>query len=106
MMNTLERKLYGLMNDVIQICQRELRWKPTAAIRMIHKHDPAEAARRMVLTPGGTAGFARCWEVGRLELSFEAVILGEGFRPLFDEAVLAEAQNRLEQARSGPPRRG
>ena len=105
-MNTLERKLYGRMNDVIQICQRELRWKPTAAIRMIHKHDPAKAARRLVLTPGGTDGFTRCWQAGRLELSFEAVILGEEFRPLFDEEVLAEARNRLEHARSRLPRCG
>jgi hypothetical protein len=105
-MNTIERKLYGRMMDVIQTCQRELRWKPTAAIRMIHKHNPVEAAGRMVLTPGGTAGFTRCWKAGRLELSFEAVILEEEVRPLFDEAVLAKAQNRLEQARSSPPMRG
>jgi hypothetical protein len=105
-MNTLERKLYGRMMDVIQTCQRELRWKPTAAIRMIHKHDPAEAARRMVMTPGGTAGFARCWQAGRLELSFEAVILEEGFRSLFNKEVLTEARNRLERARSRLPRCG
>ena len=105
-MNTLEQKLQGRMEDVIQICQRELRWKPTAAIQMIHKLGPAEAARRMVLTEGGTDGFARCWEEGRLDLSVEEIILGEEFRPLFDEAVLAKAQNRLEQARSGPPKRG
>jgi hypothetical protein len=104
-MNTIKRKLYGRMKDVIQICQRELRWKPTAAIQMIHKHGPVEAARLIVLTEGRTDGFARCWEAGRLELSIEAIILGEEFQPLFDEEVLAEAQNRLEQARSSPPRR-
>jgi hypothetical protein len=105
-MNTLERKLYGRMEDVIQICQRELSWKPIAAIEMIHKHGPVDAARQMVLTPGGTAGFAQCWEAGRLELSFEAVILEEGFRSLFNKEVLAEARNRLERARSRLPRCG
>ena len=92
--------------DVIQTCQRDLRWNPTAAIRMIHKHNPVEAARRMVLTAGETDGFAQCWEAGRLELSFEAVILGEEVRSLFDEEVLAEARNRLEHARPRLPRCG
>jgi hypothetical protein len=105
-MNTLERNLYGRMEDVIQICQRELHWKPTAALEMIHKYGPVEAARRIVLTKEGTVGFARCWEEGRLELSVEAIILGEEFRPLFDEEILTKANNRLEQARSNPPRRG
>ena len=105
-MNALERKLYDRMIDVIRICQRELRWKPIAAIQMIFKHGPVKAARRMVLTAGGTDGFARCWEAGRLELSFEAIILGEEFRRLFGEEVLAVAHARLEQARSRPPRRG
>ena len=105
-MNTLERKLYGRLEDVIQVCRRELHWNPTAAIEMIHDHGPVEAARRIVQTPGGTEGFARCWEAGRLELSFEAVILEEEVRSLFDEKVLAEAQSRLGQARSSPPRRG
>ncbi len=103
-MNTLERKLYGRMMDVIQICQRELRWKPIAAIQMIFNHDPVEAARRMVLTAGGTDGFARCWEAGRLDLSFEAIILEKEVRRLFGEEVLAVAHARLEQARSRPPR--
>jgi hypothetical protein len=105
-MNALERKLYGRMKDAIQICKRKLHWYPTAANQMICDYGPVEAARRMVLTAGGTAGFARCWEAGRLELSVEAIILGEEFRPLFDEEVLAKAHNRLEQARSSPPRRG
>ena len=105
-MNTLEQKLYDRMKDVIQICQRELRWNPIAAIQMIHNYGPVEAAGRMVMTEGGTDGFARCWEAGRLELSFEEIILGEEFRPLFDEEVIAKARNRLEQARSSPPQRG
>ena len=73
---------------------------------MIHKHDPVEAARRMVLTAGGTDGFARCWQAGRLDLSFEAIILEEEVRSQFNEEVLAEARNRLEHARSNLPRRG
>ncbi len=105
-MNTLERKLYGRMMDVIRICQRELHWYPTAATQMIHNLDPVDAARRMVLTAGGTAGFTRCWEAGRLDLSFEAIILEEEVRPLFGEEVLAVAHARLEQARSRPPWRG
>jgi hypothetical protein len=55
---------------------------------MIHKHGPVETARRLVLTAGGTAGFARCWEEGRLELSVKAIILGEEFRPLFDPRAI------------------
>ena len=102
-MQELERQLWGRMMDVIGICQRELHWKPILAVQMINKHGAAEAARIMVLTPNGTDGYTKCWLEGRLELSFEHIILEPEFSPLFTEDVLQVARDRLEQARLKPP---
>jgi hypothetical protein len=104
MRSELERELRGRMMEATKACKQELRWKPTAAVLMIHEHGAVEAARRMVMQPDGSTGFARCWESNRLDLAFESIILDPRFATLFTDEVLGVASNRLEGARANLPR--
>jgi hypothetical protein len=105
MTSELERELRGRMIDATILCKRDLGWNPTAAVEMIREQGAAEAARRMVMLPDGSSGFARCWENNRLDLAVESIILDAKFAPLFTADVLNIARNRLEEARSRPPKR-
>jgi hypothetical protein len=42
-------------------------------------------------------GFTKLWENGRLDLTFEAVMVQEKYQVLFDDKTLQIAQKRLEQ---------
>jgi hypothetical protein len=42
-------------------------------------------------------GFIKLWELGRLDLTVEAIILRNPFNPLFSREVLNTARVRLEQ---------
>ncbi len=106
MTSELERELHELMMEATRVCKRELRWNPTGALGMIEQYGAAEAARRMVMLPDGSSGFARCWEEDRLGLTVESIIGDDPkFAPLFTEEVLSVAGQRLENARRNPPRR-
>jgi hypothetical protein len=56
------------------------------AVAMTHRHLKSKFA---------TSGFTRLWEMGRLELSIEAIALRPEFRELYSEEELAVARERL-----------
>jgi len=56
------------------------------AVAMTHRHLKSKFA---------TAGFTRLWEMGRLELSIEAIVLQPEFQSLYSDEELAVARERL-----------
>lgn len=78
----------------------ELGYRPTFFLRMVQQCGGLEAARHLLDTPAPSEGFTRLWELGRLDLSVEAVALREEFCGLFTERQLEVARRRLEEYRS------
>jgi hypothetical protein len=56
------------------------------AVAMTHRHLKSKFA---------SASFTRLWEMGRLELSIEAIVLRRDFRQLYSEEELRVARERL-----------
>jgi hypothetical protein len=56
------------------------------AVAMTHRHLKSKFA---------SASFTRLWEMGRLELSIEAIVLRGDFRQLFSDDELRVARERL-----------
>jgi hypothetical protein len=56
------------------------------AVAMTHRHLKSKFA---------SAGFTRLWEMGRLELSIEAIVLRPEFQSLYSAEELAVARERL-----------
>ena len=56
-----------------------------------------DAARTLILKDGGTDGFAKLWELGRLDLSVEALVLKDEYRELFTDQEREECTNRLKK---------
>lgn len=71
----------------------------TYFLLMLRENGGIETARRL-LDPmrGLSEGFLRIVELGRLDLSVEALVLRQQFRPLFKDAELTEARRRLRSA--------
>jgi len=58
-----------------------------------------EATVRQLLSKGKpTEGFNRLWELGRLDLSVEALVVESRWRPLIDDALIQRAENLLRGA--------
>lgn len=67
---------------------------------MIQDHGAVEAARRLVTSGDFQDGFLKLIQLGRVDLTFENILLGEQWNELFDEQVRGVAKWRLETAQS------
>lgn len=56
-----------------------------------------EAARSLILKDGGTDGFAKLWELGRLDLSVEALVLKDEYKELFTDHEREACRYRLKE---------
>ncbi|MEX2081503.1 MAG: hypothetical protein WEC33_07780 [Dehalococcoidia bacterium] len=68
----------------------------TAFLTMVHERRGLATAQHCLAAQ--TDGFTRLWEMGRLDLSVEFVVLQPRWRPLFTPAELDQARNRLTDA--------
>ena len=68
---------------------------PTYWLRAVRNRGGVEAARRALRSRGVSNGFKRLAELGRLDLSLEAIVLREPWSTLFTETELARARARL-----------
>jgi len=72
-----------------------LGYRPTYFLRMVQEHGGLETAHRLLGTDAPSEGLGRMWELGRLDISLEAIVLKPEYRPLFDEQERKIARERL-----------
>jgi 5-methylcytosine-specific restriction enzyme A len=68
-------------------------YHPTRFLQMLGEHGPIATTIELVM--GNHEGFEKLWELRRLDLSVEAIILREPFRRLFSPEVLEQAEQKL-----------
>jgi hypothetical protein len=80
-------------------------YRPTRMVDMIHRYGGLVTIRRLMVQYAGfpSEGYTHLWEYGRLELSFEALMLHPRFAPLFTEAERRWACQRLSEYGYMPP---
>jgi hypothetical protein len=64
---------------------------------MISEHGAVEAAKRLINSSKPSDGYTRLWELGRLDLSVEAIVQEELWKDLFSEKEREKARKRLVQ---------
>lgn len=65
---------------------------------MLHEDGGVETARRLLNTDKPSEGYTKLWELGRLDLSVEAVIWeNEEYQSLFNEEELKTVEKRLRE---------
>ena len=71
----------------------------TNIISYIHNYGAIGGASRLIKlgTERLQSGFIKLWEIGRLDISFESIILQDKYRKLFSKDILEKAEKRLNE---------
>jgi hypothetical protein len=85
------------MVDIYRRAKAEAGYNATRFIGMVSERGGLETARYLIHAATVSEGYAALWERGRLDLTVEALILGDRWRPLFADAERQIAVERLRE---------
>ncbi len=75
----------------------KLGYRATYFMRMVREHGGMETARRLLAQESSPEGLGRLWELGRLDISVEAIVLKPEYTPLFTDEERRIARERLAE---------
>jgi hypothetical protein len=93
----LTQAFYDKLLESVMVSKNELNYNPTYFVRMLSEHGCIETAKQLILSKQYSEGFTKLWELGRLDLTVEAIVLHDEFRALFSPEVILAAQKRLHE---------
>ena len=82
--------------NAVDICIRLYRYRPTYFLRMLDNYGAVGTATQLATAIKFHEGFTKLWELGRLDLTVEAIMLRRPYRQLFPKEVLDKASDRLK----------
>jgi hypothetical protein len=87
----------ALQNEFLRATREcvALGYHPTRFLQMLDERGAVATSIQLVM--GNHEGFERLWELRRLDLSVEAIIIREPFRNLFAPDVLERAEQKLRE---------
>jgi hypothetical protein len=96
---SLENELEKEFIDTINVANRlGAKIKAESIISYIHNYGAIGGANRLISfgTEKLQSGLLKLWEINRLDISFESIILKEKYKILFEKDILEKAKNRLD----------
>ena len=97
MMESLEEQFHEAMVGVYERARDQCRYKATRFLQMVTDLGGVGAAKRLLHTDDLSYGFEKLWELGRLDISMEALVVDPKWQSLFTEGEVATARRRLEE---------
>ena len=94
-MADLENRFHTDMLRIYEDAKRECNYNATRFLVMVHERGGVGAARQLLAASTISEGFVRLWEMGRLDLTVEALVLRSEYEALFTESERAIARSRL-----------
>ena len=95
-MNSLEKRFDLAMMDIYREAT-QIGYTPSIFHQMITKQGGVAAAKQLINAPKPSDGYTRLWELERLDVSVEAVVLeNEEWHPLFTHHELEICRRRLK----------
>ena len=101
MTKDLETEFEKAMRNTYAEASR-LGYRATYFLGMVEDLGGVGTAKRLLRTSVAQPGLARLWELDRLDISAEALVLNERWRELFTDAERHEARERLRAYGYGP----
>lgn len=95
-MNELENNFERELLRAVEICINLYAYHPTYFLRMLENNGPVNTATQLATANKFHEGFTKLWELGRLDLTVEAIMLRTPYRELFPKEVLVKALSRLK----------
>lgn len=84
------------MVEIYEIAKAECKYNANRFYKMVQEHGGLAAAKRLLASSQYPEGLSRLWELGRLDISMEALVLKDPWNTLFTPAELAQARKRLD----------
>ncbi|MCK4375611.1 MAG: hypothetical protein KAX19_09790 [Candidatus Brocadiae bacterium] len=98
-METLEEQFHKAMIAVYERARDECGYNATRFLQMVMDLGGLEAAKRLLDSDKVSSGLTKLWELGRLDISMEALVIDPKWQGLFTEEEVATARQRLEDCR-------
>jgi hypothetical protein len=95
-MTTLKTQFDAEMFGLYERVKREASYHAARFFQMVTEHGGVETVNR--LFPDMSDGFAELWKRGRLDLTFEALMIRKRWRSLFTAEQLKIAEDRLRDS--------
>lgn len=95
MVERLEDEFHRGMEN-IYYAAAEHGYRATYFLQMVRERGGVAAARRLLSTPEAQSGLTKLWELGRLDISMEALVAQERWEQLFSNDERRVALERLK----------
>ena len=102
-METLEQEFHQAMLHVYERARDECGYNATRFLQMVTDLGGLEAAKRLLSADELSDGFVKLWELGRLDISMEALVVDTKWQSLFTAEEVAIARRRLADCGYSPP---
>lgn len=93
----IEKKFDQMMLKIYDRAAKECSYRPIRFLQIVHEPGGVAAAKELLHGPRPAEGLTKLWELGRLDLSMEALVCGEPWRTLFTDEEVATAEKRLRE---------
>ncbi|MXZ33033.1 MAG: hypothetical protein F4234_09205 [Gammaproteobacteria bacterium] len=101
MPDALESQFHEAMLDIYRRAKEEAGYNASLFLRMVVDQGGLQAARKLINSREPSSGYTRLFELDRLDLTVEAVVLQSShFHPLFTEQELEVCKTRLRDLTS------
>ena len=92
-----EARFESAMVDIYRRAKNEVGYNATYFLRVVQEHGGLAAAKRLLVGDVAQSGLMKLWELSRLELSMEALVVRPEFRDLFSPEEVEMARTRLRE---------
>ncbi|MGR5145563.1 hypothetical protein ACQKP8_03310 [Photobacterium alginatilyticum] len=93
---SLEEQFDNAMMEIYHHALSEAKYKASAFLGMLLKYRGIDTAKRLIHSPNVSDGYTALWQLGRLDLTVEALIVENSiWHGLFSEEELKICQKRL-----------
>jgi hypothetical protein len=90
-----EQTFHKAMTDLYRRTRAETTYNPSIFLTML-SNGGLSAARQLIHSPNVSEGFAKLWELGRLDLTVEATVIQPRWNDLFTDEERQIARSRLK----------
>lgn len=95
-MGDLSSEFDAAMLSIYQNALDQTGYRATRFLQLVQDNGGVSAATQLLQSPTHPEGLTKLWEMGRLDLSMECLVLDSQWSELFDEESLKVARKRLE----------
>ena len=100
---TLNGQFDNAMMNIYTRALSEVNYKASIFLNMLHQHRGLETARRLIHSQTVSDGYTALWELGRLDLTVEALIVeNPAWHELFSTEEIAICERRLREYHYAP----